>query len=45
MDDATKKTLDRLAAESGEGVTASELVTTLVWAEDRRRRERSGDEP
>lgn len=39
MDDATKAELDRLAAESGEGVTASEILTTLIWAEGRRRRE------
>jgi hypothetical protein len=37
MTDATKDVLDRLSAESG--VTASELVTALVHAEDRRRRE------
>jgi len=39
MDDATKAELDRLAAESGVGVTASELLTTLIWAEGKRRRE------
>jgi hypothetical protein len=39
MDDATKAELDRLAEESGDGVTASELLTTLIWAEGKRRRE------
>ena len=42
MDDATKAELDRLAAESGEGVTASELLTALIWAEGKRRREMEG---
>ena len=42
MTDATKSELDRLAAESGDGVTASELLTALIWAEGKRRREMEG---